>query len=109
MSANDQSKIPEWKTINQAITDLIKNQDIKITTEQAHVVAYIYKALADAPDGQYKIIGKISHDLRSPLAPIKTVLDILERTKVDPDTRKLFQILERQVASLAKTIEQLTP
>jgi len=38
-------KTPLWKALKAAITDLEKNQDVKLTTTQQHVVGYICQQL----------------------------------------------------------------
>jgi hypothetical protein len=46
---------PEWTLVDKALTDLIANQDIALTTQQEYVVGYISKQLAES---------KASSDLR---------------------------------------------
>jgi len=41
----DLEKTLLWNTVNAAITDLRKNQDVKLTTTRQHVVGYICKQL----------------------------------------------------------------
>jgi len=43
----DLEKTPLWNTVNTAVTDLEKNQDLKLTTAQQYVVGYICKQLVE--------------------------------------------------------------
>lgn len=39
-----------WELINKAIDDLVKNQDIELTTKKEYIIGYLCKTIC--PDGQ---------------------------------------------------------
>jgi len=40
--------LPAWKVIDKAISDLITNQDLQLTTVDVYVVGYLVKSLSEA-------------------------------------------------------------
>jgi len=55
-----------------------------------------------------EFVATLAHELRNPLAPIRNVLTILNKSKTDPEQQKLHQILERQVSHLTRMVDDLT-
>jgi len=52
---------------------------------------------------------RVAHDLRNPLAPIRTAVQLLRMLQADPvRSRELLDLIERQVGHLVRLIDRLT-
>jgi len=60
---------------------------------------------ADANKSQF--LAVLSHELRNPLAPLRTGLALLRMKPADPPTRETHDMMERQIAQLARLIDDL--
>jgi signal transduction histidine kinase len=60
---------------------------------------------ADAKKSEF--LAVLSHELRNPLAPLRTGLALLRMKPVDTDTRDTHDMMERQIAQLARLIDDL--
>ena len=40
--------LPAWKIIDQGVSDLVANQDLKEMTVRSHIVGYLVKGLVEA-------------------------------------------------------------
>jgi PAS domain S-box-containing protein len=68
------------------------------------------RALADESRRKDEFLAMLSHELRNPLAPIRSavhLLRVLERPGEDPVQKQAHDIIERQVANLTKLISDL--
>ena len=64
--------------------------------------------LADADRRKDEFLAMLAHELRNPLAPIRTSLQILRTPRVDADTAgKVHAIMERQVQQLVRLVDDL--
>jgi signal transduction histidine kinase/CheY-like chemotaxis protein len=64
--------------------------------------------LADADRRRNEFIAVIGHELRNPLAPIRSGVDILRRAaRADPIVATTTSMMERQVLHMARLIEDL--
>jgi PAS domain S-box-containing protein len=55
-----------------------------------------------------EFLAMLSHELRSPLAPIRSAVDVLSRTRVDADSKaNALRIIGRQVEHLARLVDDL--
>src|SRR5690606_3592843 len=62
----------------------------------------------DAHRRQVRFLATVAHELRNPLAPIRTAAALLSRVEKEPATlERLRGIIERQVAHMARLIEDL--
>ena len=64
-----------------------------------------------AQDGalDYEAYVRIAHDLRNPLAPIRTAVQLLRMVQGDPvRSKELLDLIERQVGHLVRLIDRLT-
>ena len=52
-------------------------------------------------------LATLSHELRNPLAPLRTGLDLLERTVTDPAVAEVRGMMDRQVRHLARLVDDL--
>jgi signal transduction histidine kinase len=53
-------------------------------------------------------VSAVAHELRQPLAPLRTAVGTLKRGPAPADTARLFQIIERQVAHLTRLVNDLS-
>lgn len=70
-----------------------------------------------ARDRQYQVreadrrkdefLATLAHELRNPLAPIRTAMSIFDRMKLSPEQAKLTSIVARQVAHLTRLVDDL--
>jgi two-component system, chemotaxis family, CheB/CheR fusion protein len=66
------------------------------------------QALRDADRRKDEFLAVLSHELRNPLAPIRSSLYVLEHASADVDaTARAQQIISRQVAHLARLVDDL--
>ncbi len=54
-----------------------------------------------------RFIAVLAHELRNPLAPIKTTLEILGLKNIDDDSKKLISVANQQVHSIRKLLDDL--
>ncbi len=66
------------------------------------------RTLQEADRRKDEFISILAHELRNPLAPVRTAVEILRRTGGDqPNHQRACQIMERQVAHMARLIDDL--
>ncbi|HUG24143.1 diguanylate cyclase domain-containing protein [Piscinibacter sp.] len=57
---------------------------------------------------QIKFLAMVAHELRNPLAPIRTAAELLKRARADdPVLARLQVVIERQVAHMSRLVEDL--
>lgn len=65
-------------------------------------------ALRDADRRKNEFIATLAHELRNPLAPVRTAAEILARRDVGPErTRRAVDIVRRQVSVMARLLDDL--
>src|SRR5262245_20869404 len=66
------------------------------------------RALLDADQRKDEFLATLSHELRNPLAPLRTALEVLRIAKNDPDlAEKARQTMERQLVHLVRLTDDL--
>lgn len=66
------------------------------------------RALQEADARKDEFIAVLAHELRNPLAPVRTAVEILKRTgPADPRVSRACTVIERQVTHMAKLIDEL--
>ena len=70
--------------------------------------ARLYAELREADQRKDEFLATLAHELRNPLAPIRTSLEILRMPAADPSLlERSREIIERQVTHLARLVEDL--
>lgn len=65
-------------------------------------------ALADADRRKTEFLAVLAHELRNPLAPVRNAVHLLRaRDSVDAEAARIYSIIERQIAHLARLIDDL--
>jgi PAS domain S-box-containing protein len=68
----------------------------------------LYEALRDADRRKDEFLATLAHELRNPLAPIRTSLQILKMPRVDAATvERSREMMERQVHHLVRLVDDL--
>ena len=63
--------------------------------------------LRDADHRKDVFLGMLAHELRNPLAAIRTAGEVLHRTTQDPAALKLTSVIKRQTSALARMVDEL--
>jgi PAS domain S-box-containing protein len=68
----------------------------------------IEEALREADRRKDEFLAVLAHELRNPLAPIRNAVHMLKLTgSADPDAGRVREMIERQVAHLARLVDDL--
>ena len=87
---------------------LVAVQDVTIRRERDEQLANTERALREADHRKDEFLAMLSHELRNPLAPIRTALYVLERAEPDSEpARKAYATIDRQVTHLARLVDDL--
>jgi signal transduction histidine kinase/CheY-like chemotaxis protein len=81
-----------------------------VVKERAHTLAQLQVALRKIERESIvksNFISLLAHELRNPLAPVKTTLEILEHQKLDADTTKLIKEAHLQVHAMQRLLDDL--
>jgi signal transduction histidine kinase len=66
------------------------------------------QALQEASRRKDEFLAMLAHELRNPLAPIRTAVEVLKlRDAADPPVRRVREIVDRQVTHLSRLIDDL--
>src|SRR5687767_3024353 len=63
--------------------------------------------LQRADENKSRFLAVLSHELRNPLAPLRTGLWLLRQRSEDPASKETHDVMERQIAQLARLIDDL--
>jgi signal transduction histidine kinase len=65
-------------------------------------------ALADAARQKDEFLAMLGHELRNPLAPIRTALELLRRERPeDQISKSAYEVMDRQVGHMARLLDDL--
>ncbi len=82
--------------------------DITSRKEAEKALRDANEKLLEADRRKNEFLGVLSHELRNPLAPIRSSLDILERAKPGGEqARRAQAVLDRQVSHLTRLVDDL--
>jgi two-component system, sensor histidine kinase len=92
--------------VKSALRDRRKQYRIR---DQMAEQALAEQALVKADRRKDEFLATLAHELRNPLAPIRTGLQILSKMPggTDEKSRRLHEIMERQMVQLVKLIDEL--
>lgn len=69
--------------------------------------ARLYEAIRKRDEGKDLFLASLSHELRNPLAPIKSALELLKMREVTPETREELDIIEHQFDHMSHLLNDL--
>ena len=88
--------------------DLELAQEVARRAASAIDNARLYREIQRADQRKSEFIGILSHEIRNPLAPIRTGIQLLRRAPADsPVAARAHEIIERQVAHLTRLVDDL--
>ncbi len=65
-------------------------------------------ALKDADRRKTEFLAMLAHELRNPLAPIRSAVQVLRLTDCDPKTaQSMFEMMERQIVHIVRLVDDL--
>lgn len=64
-------------------------------------------SIAKENDAKSEFIAVLAHELRNPLAPVKTTLEILDLMDLEPDIKKLIVSAHQQVHTMRRLLDDL--
>ncbi|MGR8933817.1 MAG: PAS domain S-box protein [Gammaproteobacteria bacterium] len=96
------------------LEDLVQERTAQLETTNTQLQNEIIErksaeeALRDANRRKDEFLATLAHELRNPLAPLRNALEIMHhRDPSDPALNKLHNMMERQVALLARLVDDL--
>jgi signal transduction histidine kinase len=96
---DENDNIVEWFGAASDITERRESQEA--LQRQRH-------ALEEADRQKNEFLAMLAHELRNPLAALRSAADLLQRPNVDPSkTRRAVDIVERQVTQLTRLVDDL--
>jgi len=72
-----------------------------------HELTRLNEALAENDRRKDSFLAILAHELRNPLAPIQSCVDLIRRAPGEPLTPKMIDVLERQTAALSRLVDDL--
>ena len=92
----------------------LAGQDLSLAENLAGRVAaalencLLYEEIQQADRRKNEFLATLSHELRNPLAPMRSALHMLKTQPVDPDRmRALVETMDRQVGQMTRLVEDL--
>ncbi|MEO5584087.1 MAG: PAS domain-containing sensor histidine kinase, partial [Flavobacteriales bacterium] len=85
-------------------------RDISLRVQLEKKVAEQGLILADEARNKDEFLAMLSHELRNPLAPIRSAMHLLklqQTTAIDPIQRQAMDVIDRQVGNLTKLVNDL--
>jgi signal transduction histidine kinase len=76
-------------------------------TEQLAASRLQREALAEGDRRKNSFLAILGHELRNPLAPIRTAIDLIKASPDEPVTPRLVDVLDRQATLMARLVEDL--
>ncbi|MDC3954011.1 GAF domain-containing protein [Polyangium jinanense] len=88
-------------------------QDEAILIQLAHIAsvaienARLYDELRDQDRRKDEFLATLAHELRNPLAPIRTGLTLLQMARDEAQARRIREMMERQVGHMVRMVDDL--
>jgi signal transduction histidine kinase len=70
-------------------------------------LAQANQALAEADQRKDSFLAILGHELRNPLAPLRTAIDLIRAAPNEPLSARTLEVLDRQTAMLSRLVEDL--
>jgi PAS domain S-box-containing protein len=84
------------------------SQDVTLRKRLADDLRKVAAELAAADRRKNEFVATLAHELRSPLAPMSNMLEVLKRSDADPDLlRRVHDTLSRQLKQLTRLVDDL--
>ena len=77
------------------------------TATDIHSLKVAEEALREASRNKDEFLAVLAHELRNPLAPIRNAIELMRDHPLDGTLRRLHGMLDRQVAQMARLVEDL--
>ncbi|HUR89445.1 MAG TPA: histidine kinase dimerization/phospho-acceptor domain-containing protein, partial [Ramlibacter sp.] len=76
--------------------------------KRQYVLRTTLEGLREADQRKTEFLATLAHELRNPLAPVRTALAVLMTKELDPaQSRRFFEMMNRQVDHMARLIDDL--
>ena len=79
----------DLKVVHKRLSSLNKDLEQKVKERTAEVEKILLQ--------KDEFVGQLGHDLKNPLNPLVNLLPMLEERENDPETKKIFEVLNRNV------------
>jgi signal transduction histidine kinase len=100
------SRVPSGRTFSQA--DRTMAEALISRAAIALENARLYRDLEQADRQKDEFLSMLAHELRNPLAPIRSAVAVLRRFAEDgSDARRAHDVIDRQVSHLARLVDDL--
>jgi len=87
---------------------LAVSRDITERHEMEQMLAARAMALTQADRNKNEFLAMLAHELRNPLAPLRTAAEVLRTTGVEPEEREQAQrIIGRQIENMSRMLDDL--
>jgi signal transduction histidine kinase len=110
LSVRDAQTGRRWVGIYSAVP-LVSTEGRRLVTETVREVTELkraFEALREADRRKDEYLAMLSHELRNPLAPIRSAVFLLERADPASDgARRAREVIARQVGHLARMVDDL--
>jgi signal transduction histidine kinase/PAS domain-containing protein/ActR/RegA family two-component response regulator len=89
------------------------DQDASIITQMARLAAgaienaWLYEELREGDRRKDEFLATLAHELRNPLAPMRSAIEIIKRSDAEPSRSEATAVLERQVLQMVRLIDDL--
>jgi signal transduction histidine kinase/PAS domain-containing protein/ActR/RegA family two-component response regulator len=89
------------------------DQDASIVTQLARLAAgaienaWLYEELREGDRRKDEFLATLAHELRNPLAPMRSAIEIIRRADEGPPRQDAVAVLERQVLQMVRLIDDL--
>ena len=70
-------------------------------------VRSLLQGLREADNRKNEFLATLAHELRNPLAPMRTALALLSRTAPTPETMRYHELMRRQVDHMVRLVDDL--
>ena len=88
-----------------AVAGDLPRQEREVGALKAEVAA-LRSALDASVNERRVLLARLSHDLRNPLSPLVTALEVL-KTNARLDSLRIITVMERQVRELTRVLDSL--